>query len=190
MLFVFLLQIAEHRELVLFVDAFGRRQVQHGRLAGTHGGALIRGRQVAAAPRRRPAFDAAARIGQHHERRHVVVLGAQAVADPTAETGPTHQDRARVHLIHRLRMIHAVAVTTANHAQIVGKLGDLGQQVADFESRLHRAHETCISARAAGWPPPCGGSSPRRSFRATAALLTGAAPAWDRTSRHGSARHA
>ena len=72
--------------------------------------ALIRRRQIAAAPGRRAALHAAAGIGQHDERRQVVVLGAQAIGDPAADARLAHQDAAGVHLIHRLRMVHAVAV--------------------------------------------------------------------------------
>ena len=111
-------------------------QMQDRLLAGPHRHALIGRRQIAAAPGRRAALESAARIGQHDERRQVAVLAPQAISHPTADARPAHQDAAGVHLIDRLRMIHAVAVQAADHAQLVGMFGDLRQEVADLQARL------------------------------------------------------
>jgi len=61
----------------------------------------------------RSALESSARVGQHEERRHVLILTPQAVADPSAQARPTQQDRAGIHLIDRLWMVHTVSVATA-----------------------------------------------------------------------------
>ena len=54
------------------------------RLVGVERGALKDGRQKAAAPVERADLRNAARIGDGHEGRQILVLGAQRVADPRA----------------------------------------------------------------------------------------------------------
>ncbi len=106
------------------------------RLPALHHGALVRGREVAVAPRGRTALRPAAGVGQHDERGHVAVLGAESVADPRAEARPAHQDRTGVHQVHRFRVRHAVAVAPAQKANVVDARADVREPVGHLDAAL------------------------------------------------------
>jgi hypothetical protein len=113
-----------------------RAKIENRRLARPHRHALISRGQKAIAPRRRAAFDFAAGIGQHNVGGQIAVFAPQAISDPTPRAGPTHEDAAGIHLIDRLRMVHAIAVQRANHAQLVGQFGDVRQELTHRDGRL------------------------------------------------------
>jgi hypothetical protein len=126
-------------------------QMQDGIVTGTHGGALIRRGQEAAAPGGRAAFQTTAGIRQHDERGHVGVLGAEAIRHPASQARLAHLDGAGVHLIDRLRMIHAVAMATADDAHLIGDARHVRQEVADLDpalpmlpKRLHRCQQRVL----------------------------------------------
>ena len=55
----------------------------------------------------------------------------ESVCQPTSKTWVTHQDAARIHLINRLWMIHAVAVQRTDHTQIVCVFGEMRHEVGN-----------------------------------------------------------
>ena len=117
----------------------------------THGCALISRGQKAAAPGGRAAFQPTTGIRHHDKGGHVRVFGAKAIRDPTAHARLAHLDGARVHLIDRLRVVHAVAMATADHAHLIGQLSHVGQEVADLDpalpmlpKRLHRCQQRVL----------------------------------------------
>ena len=136
---VFTVEVAdqvEHATLATDADTGLRLEIQNRLCSGPQRRALIAARQKTAAPSRRAALEPAARVGQHDERRHVTILRAQAIGRPGTEAGFAHENRAGVHLVHRLRMVHAVAVATAQHANVIRVPGDVREEVADLEAGL------------------------------------------------------
>ena len=129
----------------------------------THDGALMARRQEAGAIGGRAALDPAGRVGQDDERGQVLVLGPQAVADPAPQARPAHQDRAGVHLVDGLGMVDAVGPARADHRQVVGAVGDVGQEVGDLEAALAVAAEGPLGGQQRVVPPPAAGWPPGRS---------------------------
>ena len=117
-------------------NSLRRLQIQNRRIAAAQERALIRRGQITVAPRRRAALHPARGIGHHHERRHVLVLRAQPVGRPRAEARPAHQNRAGVHLIHRLRMRDAVGVTAAQQTNVVRVARDVRQEIRNLDAGL------------------------------------------------------
>src|SRR5690349_5162693 len=93
--------------------------------AAAHGDALITGWQITAAPSWRATFESATGVGQDDERGQILVLTSQTVRYPAADARMPHQNTAGVHLIHRLRMVDAISVKAAEHAQLVGMFCDV-----------------------------------------------------------------
>ena len=78
----------------------GRTQVRDGlRAAGVDDRALMRHRQEAGTEVALLIVRQPLRVGQHHERREVVRLATERIADPRTETREAWQQEARVHQV-------------------------------------------------------------------------------------------
>ncbi len=97
---------------------------------------MVRRGQIARAVGGRAALDPARGVGQDDEGGEVAILGPQAVADPAPQARPTHEGRAGVHLIDRLRVVHAVGPARADHGQVVDQLGRVREEVGDLDTAL------------------------------------------------------
>ena len=84
-------QAVEHRAAIIGVDAGGVREDRGQDHPGAKADALILGRQEAAAPEAREerliVIESVGLREHDDERREVVVLAAESVADPRAQTG-------------------------------------------------------------------------------------------------------
>ncbi len=111
-----------------------RRHVGDRRGAGKHLRPLVASRQEVGPP------GLCAGIGRkrrdHHERRQVLILSPQAVADPRAHAGPGKSERAGVHAQRGFVMIGMVRRHRADHAQVVDHAADVGKEVAHLDARL------------------------------------------------------
>lgn len=116
--------------------ARGRGEVEQGRASAAEERALVGGGHVAAAPVRRAADGAAARIGHHDEAGEVVVLRAEAVVQPRAEAGFANENAAGVHLQTAGRVRRSVAEHRADHTDVVGEFRGAREEAADLESAL------------------------------------------------------
>ena len=108
-------------------------------LPGSHQrDALISGRQETRSPHAGgPPLRAAAR--DPAARQRPACPGSRYPSHSSIQlpdAGLAHQDAAGVQLVDRLRMVHAVSVTAANHREVVGVASDAGQEVADLQSGL------------------------------------------------------
>ena len=99
-------QEIEARALLLRSEILRRRTQIENRIADrAERRPLIRCRKITRAPVIRPVVRPAAMIEDHHERRQVLVLGAEPVSHPCAVTRRARQDRAGGPLEMRERMI-------------------------------------------------------------------------------------
>ena len=128
----------EAGEIALALRRTGSRRLEVKNWIGTgpQGCALISGGEESVAPGGRPALEPTARIRQHDKSRHVVVLCAKPIGDPTTNGRFAHKNGAGVHLINRLRMIDAVAMATAQHAKAIGMAGKVRQEIAHLQAGL------------------------------------------------------
>ena len=95
---------ARQRQVLLLQRAaqMGRRiEVQNPRLVRADDRSLIQRRQPAVRPVAHAVDRMAAGIGQHHVRRQVLALGAQAVGEPRAQRRPARLRLAGVHVPDR-----------------------------------------------------------------------------------------
>ncbi len=116
--------------------ALGGAEVEQGVVAGSDDGPLItRGKEAVAVGGGTP-FEAAGGVGHDDEGGEVAVLGAQSVADPRAEAGPAHEDRAGVHLVDGLRVVDAVGPAGADDGEVVDASGGVGQKVGDGDAAV------------------------------------------------------
>ena len=105
--------------------------------AAAEAGPLVDGRHEAGAPVARAAGDGRPHdVLEHHVGRHVLILGADAVADPAPQRGAAGEDRAGVHLADAADVVQAVRPARADHRQVVGALGGVGEPVGDPEAPL------------------------------------------------------
>ena len=94
-------------------------------IAAAHQGTLIAGRQKSRSIGRRASLDPSCRVGQDNERRQILVLGPQAIADPASQARLAHQNRAGVDLVDRLGVVDTVGPARADHRQVVGAFRDV-----------------------------------------------------------------
>ena len=171
------------------------REVEHRVADRAELHALVLGRQEAAAPE--PVVRAAGRRlpalrDQHDERRQVLVLAAQAVAEPGADARPAGELGAGLEEGDGRVVVDRLGVHRLDEAEVVGDLRGVRQQLADPRARLavlgeleerRRDRESAPARRscrsAAG---PCG---PSRAGRCRA---TSPAPACSRTGRSATGR--
>jgi hypothetical protein len=98
--------------------------------------ALKRRRQECAVPVIRADLRHAAGIGNCHERRQVLILGAEGVANPRAEAWKAVEREAGAHLVLGRAVRVRLAGQRMDEAQVVGQLGHVWQQVRDHLAAL------------------------------------------------------
>ena len=113
-------------------DRGGRLEVHHRFLGlGTEGDALVVRGQESRGPVDGSTGRQSAGIGQHHEGWQILILGAEAVAQPGAHAGEPVEREAAVHLEGRRSVVVALGEHRVDEAQVVGTAGEVRQQVAD-----------------------------------------------------------
>ena len=128
-------QRVERRPLRVGVDALRVRQIQH-RIAGAaERDAAVHRRQESAAV---VAGAAAGSLGagQHHEAGEIGRLAAQSIQRPRAEAGPAELLRAGVHHDLGGGVIDRLGLHRADQADVVGDLGGVRQDLAEFHAAL------------------------------------------------------
>ena len=75
-------------------------------------------------------------VGQDDERRQVLVLAAQTVADPGAHAGEAAQRKPGVHLSHGGHVVGAVGDHRLDEREFVGTIAQMRQQAAHPQSTL------------------------------------------------------
>jgi hypothetical protein len=73
---------------------------------------------------------------KHDKARQVLVLRSQPISNPGAHRRPPRQAIAGIQHKQRRFMIRPLRMHGANHAQIVGVLGQLRKDIADFDTAL------------------------------------------------------
>ena len=129
-------QKIELAALLLGVHAFGVVEVRDRRLAALQPHSLIDRRHESRSPIARPVDDFVLAVLQHDEGRHVLVLGAESVADPRTQRRPPGDRHAGVHLADAPRMIDAVRPTRPHDRDVVNALGRVRQPIADPQPAL------------------------------------------------------
>jgi hypothetical protein len=112
-------------------DGGGSLEVDH-RFLGLRpeGDALVVGRQESRGPIDRSAGRQSARVGQHHERRQILVLRTQSIAQPGSHAGESVERESAVHLEGRRSVVVALGEHRVDEAQIVDAPGQVRQQIA------------------------------------------------------------
>ena len=125
----------EHLAAGVARDARRVVEVEHRIAAGAKPHALIFGRQKAAAPQAREqrlvGVDAVGLRDHHDERRQVVVLAAEAVADPRAHAGASGLLAAGLDEGDGRIVIDGVGVDGFDDGEVVDDFGGVRQQFAD-----------------------------------------------------------
>ncbi len=88
---------------------------------------------------RLPVFgilDRVAARAEHDERRQVLIFSPQPVGEPRADARPRQRGVAAVHQHQRRFVIGNVGVHRADHAQLVGVLPQVREQLADLDAAL------------------------------------------------------
>ena len=96
-----------------------RAQVENRIAGGAKNGPLIRRGKITGSPVVRTVVRTAARIEEHDERRQILVLRAEPVSHPRANAREARQQRARVPLEMRDRVIVGTADAGADQRDIV-----------------------------------------------------------------------
>ncbi len=137
--------------------ALGGPEVEQGIIAGSDDGPLVARREEAVAVGGGAPFEAAGGVGHDDEGGEIAILGSQSVADPRAEAGPTHEDRAGVHLVDGLGVVDAVGPAGADDGEVVDASGRVGQEVGDGNAAVavraegaFRAEQGVLADLAAG----------------------------------------
>ena len=80
------------------------------------------------------------------EARQILVLGAEAVADPRAHRRPHFGEDAGVKLVRRAGVLRVVGVHAAQQADVIRDARQVRQQIGDHHARLaarpHRSHRS------------------------------------------------
>ena len=125
----------EHAPARGFVDAGRVGQIQHRIARGAEVHALIFRRQKSAAPQAREQrlvrIDGARLRDQHHERRQILVLAAQPIADPRPHAGPSRLLAAGLDERDRRIVIDRLGVGRLDDGDVVDDLGVMRQQLAE-----------------------------------------------------------
>ena len=152
-------QIVEQRPPLSAVDARRIVEVQHRVGARPQADALMRRRQEAAAPQPRedrlPRVLARALRDHRDERRQVLVLAPQAVADPRPHAGVAGLLVAGVHEGDRRVVVDRLGVHRLDDADLVGDRLHVRQQVADPRAAARRSSRPATSGATTGycaWP--------------------------------------
>ena len=122
--------------LLVRVHPLGVVEIRDRRLAALQPHSLIDRRHESRSPIARPVDDFVLAVLQHDERRHVLVLGAEPVADPRPQRRPPGDRHAGVHLADAPRMIDAVRPTRPHHRDVVHALGRVRQPITDPQPAL------------------------------------------------------
>ena len=136
----------EHVAARARVDARRIVQVEHRIAARAEAHALVIGGQKAAAPQARE--ERLVRIQRlrlrehHHEGRQVVILAAEAVADPRAHAGTPGLLAAALDEGDRRIVIDRVGVHRLDDRDVIHDLRRVRQQLADPRARIARAART------------------------------------------------
>ena len=128
------------------MDALRQIEIQHRPVAGAEHRRLIDRRQEAVRVHRRAGFQRALRIGHHDVGRQRLGFRSQAVNHPRAHARETRNDSAGEQLILRRGVDHHVAVAGADDRDIVDALGEVREQVGDFDAALAVAFEGALGA--------------------------------------------
>ena len=118
------------------------------------------------------------------ERGQVLILAAQAVAQPGTQAGPDLPRFATVHEEQRRLMVWHVGVHRANEADVVDRTRRVAKQVADFDAALPVFAEL-ERRRERGAGRSLGR---QRAAGQCFAGIFSRAPAWGRTYPHATAR--
>ena len=113
---------------------FRRLQVDDGRPHQVQQGALINGRQISVGPVL-GAVDKTV-IGQDHEGRQILVLGAQAIDHPGTQGGAARHGAAQVHEQAAGGVVVAVGVERPNHRHFVDPLAQVREKLGDLDAAL------------------------------------------------------
>ena len=106
------------------------------RLVRVEGGPLEHRRQEGRIPVIRPDLRHAPRIGDRHERRQILALGAQGVGHPAAHAGKAVQRVAGAHLVLGRPVRVALGRHRVDEAHLIGQFGQMRQQVGDHLAGL------------------------------------------------------
>lgn len=71
-----------------------------------------------------------------YKTREVLIFRAETVGDPRTEAWAWHAGFAAIHKHQRRLMSGDVGSHGADHEEVIGALGDLGEEIADFETAL------------------------------------------------------
>ena len=118
------------------IGARGYGQVVHRYLGRTEHGSLVGRRHVAARPVLGPADRAAGVVEHHDEAGQVLVLAAQAVGHPRAQTGMAADDPPRIHHQHRRAVNRRVGIHRMDERHVIDAGGQVRKEVGDILATL------------------------------------------------------
>ncbi len=135
MVFVELVQKAQHLLPHFFRHVPGRVEVRHPWLAGTDDRALVKRWQPAARPVVRALDGQPTRIGQNTICRQVLAFASQRVGDPRSQCRPACVNPARVERKDRLIVVVDASLHRSHERDLVGNRAEMRQEIAQFDAR-------------------------------------------------------
>src|SRR5438132_8584685 len=134
-----LIELGKKRKLAALLhlaDAARRIEIRKRFGCRTESNALIKRRHESRAPVARAANHLAVIVAEHSEGRQVLILGAQAIAEPGPKRWPTAEDRTCVHLADAVGMIQTITPAGADDRKIIDAFGGVREPIRNPEAAL------------------------------------------------------